>query len=93
MKLTFFGQFVAGTNEEEITKVVKRMKAAGITSALCYSVEADLADQDTNIMHKNDVNSGVKRNYYHKAEAVCDVNTDYVLKSVVTAAGKVSQII
>ena len=46
MKMTFYGQFVAGEDEDEIRPLVERNKAFGVKSILDYSVEKDLSREE-----------------------------------------------
>ncbi len=82
MRSTFFGHFTAGATDEEISRVVNRMNSAGITSAICYSVEADLHDQQ-DASHK----PALKEGHYHDSDRVLDINLNAVTKSIDTAAG------
>ena len=42
MKSTFYGQFVAGEDQDEIRPVIQRMQSFGVKSILDYSAEEDL---------------------------------------------------
>nr|XP_014354428.1 PREDICTED: proline dehydrogenase 1, mitochondrial-like [Latimeria chalumnae] len=46
MKVTFYGQFVAGEDLERIKPLIKRNKAFGVGSILDYSVEEDLGQSE-----------------------------------------------
>ena len=46
MKLTFFGQFVAGENQEEIRALITRLKEFNVSVILSYAVEDDEAGGD-----------------------------------------------
>ncbi|KAG9487311.1 hypothetical protein GDO78_007265 [Eleutherodactylus coqui] len=46
MKMTFYGQFVAGENQETIKPLIKRNRAFGVGSVLDYSVEEDLTPEE-----------------------------------------------
>jgi hypothetical protein len=82
MRSTFFGHFTAGATDEEISKVVKRMKNDGVTGGIYYSVEADLSDE------KNSTKTvQLKDGHYHESERVWDTNLIAVIKSIDTAAG------
>lgn len=43
MKASFYGQFVAGEDENRIKPTIQRMQHFGIKSILDYSVEKDLS--------------------------------------------------
>ena len=50
MKLTFYGQFVAGEDRESIKPAIYRMHTFGVKSILDYSVEEDISGEEaTNI--------------------------------------------
>ncbi|KAM4054077.1 proline dehydrogenase 1, mitochondrial isoform 1-T1 [Anomaloglossus baeobatrachus] len=46
MKMTFYGQFVAGEDQESIKPIIRRNKAFGVGSVLDYSVEEDLTQEE-----------------------------------------------
>ena len=46
MKATFYGQFVAGENEDLIRPTVDRNFGFGVKSILDYSVEKDISKQE-----------------------------------------------
>ena len=46
MKITFYGQFVAGEDEQEIRPLVERNRTFGVKSILDYSVEKDLSREE-----------------------------------------------
>ena len=46
MKMTFFGQFVAGENEKEIRPLIERNKLFGVKSILDYSAEKDISREE-----------------------------------------------
>lgn len=46
MKMTFYGQFVAGEDQESIKPVIRRNQAFGVGSVLDYSVEEDLTQEE-----------------------------------------------
>ncbi|KAM4827051.1 proline dehydrogenase 1, mitochondrial isoform 2-T2 [Thomomys bottae] len=46
MKMTFYGQFVAGEDQESIRPLIQRNKAFGVGSILDYGVEEDLSPQE-----------------------------------------------
>ncbi|RWS28166.1 proline dehydrogenase 1-like protein [Leptotrombidium deliense] len=45
MKYTFYGQFVAGEDEEKIRPVIQHLKSFGVKSILDYSAEEDLSEE------------------------------------------------
>ncbi|XP_038229439.2 proline dehydrogenase 1, mitochondrial-like [Dermochelys coriacea] len=46
MKMTFYGQFVAGEDQEAIKPLIQRNRAFGVGSVLDYSVEEDLMPEE-----------------------------------------------
>ncbi|XP_063769230.1 proline dehydrogenase 1, mitochondrial [Pseudophryne corroboree] len=46
MKMTFYGQFVAGEDQESIKPLIRRNHAFGVGSVLDYSVEEDLTNEE-----------------------------------------------
>ncbi|XP_062445643.1 proline dehydrogenase 1, mitochondrial isoform X1 [Rhea pennata] len=46
MKMTFYGQFVAGEDQEAIKPLIRRNQAFGVGAVLDYSVEEDLTPEE-----------------------------------------------
>ncbi|XP_061865937.1 proline dehydrogenase 1, mitochondrial isoform X2 [Colius striatus] len=46
MKMTFYGQFVAGEDQEAIKPLIRRNQAFGVGTVLDYSVEEDLSAEE-----------------------------------------------
>ena len=46
MKMTFYGQFVAGEDHESIKPLIKKNQAFGVGAVLDYSVEEDLTQEE-----------------------------------------------
>ncbi|XP_078511810.1 proline dehydrogenase 1, mitochondrial [Lissotriton helveticus] len=46
MKLTFYGQFVAGEDQQAIKPIIRRNRSFGVGSVLDYSVEEDLTHEE-----------------------------------------------
>ena len=46
MTMTFYGQFVAGEDQESIRPLIQRNKAFGVGSILDYGVEEDLTPEE-----------------------------------------------
>ncbi|KAM4649090.1 proline dehydrogenase 1, mitochondrial isoform 3-T3 [Amazona ochrocephala] len=46
MKMTFYGQFVAGEDQEAIKPLIRRNRAFGVGAVLDYSVEEDLSAEE-----------------------------------------------
>ena len=50
MKLSFYGQFVAGENRQDIKPAIHRMHQFGVKSILDYSVEEDIPEEEAEKM-------------------------------------------
>lgn len=46
MKLTFFGHFIAGENQQDIKPLIGQMRAYGVHPILDYSAEKDVSDEE-----------------------------------------------
>uniref|UniRef100_UPI00398F7CB5 proline dehydrogenase 1, mitochondrial-like isoform X2 n=1 Tax=Pristiophorus japonicus TaxID=55135 RepID=UPI00398F7CB5 len=46
MRMTFYGQFVAGEDQEDIKPLIRRNRAFGVGSILDYSVEEDITQEE-----------------------------------------------
>lgn len=46
MKMTFYGQFVAGEDHVAIRPLIQKNQAFGVGSVLDYSVEADISTDE-----------------------------------------------
>lgn len=46
MKMTFYGQFVAGEDQESIQPLIRHNRAFGVGSILDYGVEEDLSQEE-----------------------------------------------
>lgn len=46
MKMTFYGQFVAGEDHVAIRPLIQKNQAFGVGSVLDYSVEKDMDNED-----------------------------------------------
>lgn len=44
--MTFYGQFVAGEDQEAIKPIIRRNRAFGVGSVLDYGVEEDLTQEE-----------------------------------------------
>lgn len=47
MKVTVYGQFVAGADQNEIQPLIQRYHRYGVKSILDYSVEKDIGDSNS----------------------------------------------
>lgn len=46
MKMTFYGQFVAGEDHQSIKPLIQKNRAYGVGAVLDYSVEEDLTKEE-----------------------------------------------
>jgi proline dehydrogenase len=46
MKMTFYGHFVAGEDQEKIVPTLERLRSFGVKPILDYSVEEDLSQEE-----------------------------------------------
>lgn len=46
MKMTFYGQFVAGEDHNAIKRLIQKNQAFGVGAVLDYSVEEDLTQEE-----------------------------------------------
>lgn len=46
MKMTFYGQFVAGEDHQSIKPLIQKNRAFGVGAVLDYSVEEDLTKEE-----------------------------------------------
>ncbi|XP_058137863.1 proline dehydrogenase 1, mitochondrial [Dasypus novemcinctus] len=61
MKLTFYGQFVAGEDQESIRPLIQHNKAFGVGSILDYGVEEDLSPEEAQRQEMESCISAVER--------------------------------
>uniref|UniRef100_A0A8C9DEM8 Proline dehydrogenase n=1 Tax=Prolemur simus TaxID=1328070 RepID=A0A8C9DEM8_PROSS len=61
MKMTFYGQFVAGEDQESIRPLIQHNKAFGVGSILDYSVEEDLSPEEAERKEMESCTSAVER--------------------------------
>lgn len=47
MELSFYGQFVAGEDQDKIQPIVTRYREFGVKSILDYSIERDISESET----------------------------------------------
>lgn len=58
MRSTFYGQFVAGQDEQEIVPVIHHLSSFGVKTILDYSAEEDVAEEEV----REDVQTELERN-------------------------------
>ncbi|XP_006165783.3 proline dehydrogenase 1, mitochondrial [Tupaia chinensis] len=61
MKMTFYGQFVAGEDQESIRPLIQHNKAFGVGSILDYGVEEDLSSEEAARKEMESCTSAVER--------------------------------
>lgn len=59
MKATFYGHFVAGEDEVQITPVLDRLRQFGVKPILDYSVEEDISQEEA---ERREIQYGVANN-------------------------------
>ncbi|XP_047999077.1 proline dehydrogenase 1, mitochondrial isoform X1 [Leguminivora glycinivorella] len=65
MKATFYGQFVAGEDQNKIRPTVDRLRSFGVKSILDYSVEEDLSKEEA---EKREVSASISQSGDKKEE-------------------------
>lgn len=65
MKATFYGQFVAGEDQNKIRPTIDRLKSFGVKSILDYSVEEDLSQEEA---EKREVSASISSIGDHQEE-------------------------
>lgn len=65
MRASFYGHFVAGEDELQITPVLDRLRQFGVKPILDYSVEEDISQEEAERREMQYV-SNVKRNQFKK---------------------------
>lgn len=69
MRSTFYGQFVAGADEQEIVPVIKHLSSFGVKTILDYSAEEDVQEEEVRQDAKADVEKNKNEvNYLAKME-------------------------
>ncbi|XP_072934666.1 proline dehydrogenase 1, mitochondrial isoform X1 [Epargyreus clarus] len=58
MKATFYGQFVAGEDQNKIRPTIERLRSFGVKSILDYSVEEDLSQEEA---EKREVSASISQ--------------------------------
>ncbi|KAJ3604745.1 hypothetical protein NHX12_029484 [Muraenolepis orangiensis] len=90
MKMTFYGQFVAGEDHHAIKPLLKRNQAFGVGSVLDYSVEEDIGPEEDQLQEKTDAAFGEGRgggSYFYADEAKCDQHLQTFLKCIRASGG------
>lgn len=77
MKMTFYGQFVAGEDHISIKPLIQKNQAFGVGSVLDYSVEEDISQEKANQKETgyNVLCIFLHKNWYYTHTKTCWVNT------------------
>lgn len=65
MKMTFYGQFVAGEDHKSIGPLIQKNRAFGVGSVLDYSVEEDISQEGAEQKETEYERSTTHLNRYH----------------------------
>lgn len=91
MKMTFYGHFVAGEDQQGIKGNVENMMKYGVKSILDYSAEEDLANETVkteNVSLIDDSNSiNAAKKYFDPFEAQCEKNKRIFLECIDAVSG------
>uniref|UniRef100_A0AAR2JTL1 Proline dehydrogenase n=1 Tax=Pygocentrus nattereri TaxID=42514 RepID=A0AAR2JTL1_PYGNA len=100
MKMTFYGQFVAGEDHQSIKPLIQKNRAFGVGTVLDYSVEEDVCQERAERKETGDQSSvphcepadhrdGVMSApfYFYADEAKCDQHMDTFIKCIKAAGG------
>ncbi|XP_061762100.1 proline dehydrogenase 1, mitochondrial isoform X2 [Nerophis ophidion] len=90
MKMTFYGQFVAGEDHNAIKPLIRKNLAFGVGSVLDYSVEEDIS-QGAPSRHQcsNDYSEkfAESHTYFHADESKCDQHMETFIKCIQASGG------
>uniref|UniRef100_A0A9J7YUY0 Proline dehydrogenase n=1 Tax=Cyprinus carpio carpio TaxID=630221 RepID=A0A9J7YUY0_CYPCA len=90
MKMTFYGQFVAGEDHQSIRPVVQKNQAYGVGAVLDYMLSCtDHREKFTAHQKFGDRREGVTstRTYFYADEAKCDQHMETFLKCIKASGG------
>ena len=89
MKMTFYGHFVAGEDQQGIKPNVERMMKYGVKSILDYSAEEDLANESIKEGESTElaVSSGSSRKIYDPFEIQCEKNMKIFTECIDAVSG------
>lgn len=92
MKMTFYGHFVAGEDQQGIKPNVEKMMKYGVKAILDYSAEEDLAHETVKDAGLDNVisasSSASTRTFYDPFEAQCEKNKKIFLDCIDAVSGK-----
>uniref|UniRef100_A0A8D0A8X9 Proline dehydrogenase n=1 Tax=Sander lucioperca TaxID=283035 RepID=A0A8D0A8X9_SANLU len=92
MKMTFYGQFVAGEDHNSIKPLIQKNQAFGVGAVLDYSVEEDLTQEEKKYKaHRQfgDRRGGVisARTYFYADESKCDNQMETFINCIRASGG------
>uniref|UniRef100_A0AAQ4Q352 Proline dehydrogenase n=1 Tax=Gasterosteus aculeatus aculeatus TaxID=481459 RepID=A0AAQ4Q352_GASAC len=92
MKMTFYGQFVAGEDHNSIKPLIQKNQAFGVGAVLDYSVEEDLTQEEKKYKaHRQfgDRRGGVTsaRTYFYADESKCDKQMETFINCIRASGG------
>ncbi|XP_049326549.1 proline dehydrogenase 1, mitochondrial isoform X1 [Astyanax mexicanus] len=102
MKMTFYGQFVAGEDHQSIRPLIQKNMQFGVGAVLDYSVEEDISqeqgDTESDVLmpemgspgakkFRSDHQDGATGPYFYSDEAKCDQNVETFMKCIKASSG------
>ncbi|XP_077378163.1 proline dehydrogenase 1, mitochondrial [Festucalex cinctus] len=99
MKMTFYGQFVAGEDHKAIRPLIRKNRAFGVGSVLDYSVEEDVSQEEEpqTTMHSSASSAekgedykhtfGGSQTYFYADESKCDQHMETFIKCIQASGG------
>ncbi|XP_061134994.1 proline dehydrogenase 1, mitochondrial isoform X2 [Syngnathus typhle] len=97
MKMTFYGQFVAGEDHKAIRPLIQKNLAFGVGSVLDYSVEEDISQEEEPQMHSSAASAdkgenykntiGGSQTYFYADESKCDQHMETFMKCIQASGG------
>lgn len=91
MRGTFYGQFIAGQDSQEVLNTVNDLKKHGVLSTLNYSAEGDLANEmyaNNSIATPLKTKRKICEKYFNDDEIQFDLNLENYLDSVQLTSGQ-----
>jgi proline dehydrogenase len=86
IKETFYKQFIAGADGDDIQPRLAFLRRNGIHPILDYAAEDDVSSEQGPASREPEVQDVVARTYEYEGEATCDQRTDIFLKAISAAA-------
>lgn len=92
MKMTFYGHFVAGEDQQGIKPNVEKMMKYGVKAILDYSAEEDLANETVKeggaVTEVISAPSHTARRFYDPFELQCEKNKKIFLECIDAVSGE-----